>query len=126
MKLIRQKHKSGCAIAALAMVANKEYDEIRNLIYPNGTRVRGLSSNRIYTTLEKLNLNVKIDILYLKHHKYNTLNNAILNIVTDNGTRHAVVWDSKAKKLLDPGGWGAAKIRKFIKNDLVFVFEIID
>lgn len=45
--LIRQKHSKGCGIAAIAMLADWEYDEIKTRLYGTRGEIAGLFYNEV-------------------------------------------------------------------------------
>lgn len=115
LKQIYQLDPTGCTYACVAMIANKKYFEIRELvsnIIPSLSAKNmslyitspGLLPGQIKDVLNYLNIRSK----WIKFESLNKLkNNAILLICkidkNDFESGHAIVFDKLNKKILDPG-----------------------
>lgn len=101
MKRVPQRHKLGCVSASLAMVAGISYTDSLKLIHPRRVKGTKVFSNlkRLYTVLQNLKLNPEINFKPdIRNIKYPS----IIILFPDNKMGHAVVWDPKSKKILDP------------------------
>lgn len=114
MKLILQDDEdNGCGVACVAMIAGVDYAEARKVIYPNGrsrlTKTRDLHDALIYfrrkpladrrqprgsRQIEDLDCDALVFVEIADRYK----------------AKHWMVWDSRAKQLLDPLG-GKRKVR---------------
>jgi ABC-type bacteriocin/lantibiotic exporter with double-glycine peptidase domain len=105
MRYVKQIHKNGCAIAALAMLTGVGYNRILKITHPKRKYGRfRLLGTIMFQTLVCLNkLGIKYKVRYRKI-KINTLKNNAYITVRGADHNHALVWDAKNKKILDPGG----------------------
>jgi len=111
MRLVHQRHNNGCVSACLAMITGCSYNSIFRWVYGEEKQREypGLNFEYIMRLVEELGISAKISF---NVDRFKSLkNNAI--IVVDYGekpgdafyyrhSRHAVVWDSSSKKILDP------------------------
>jgi len=109
MRHILQRHWDGCGIAALAMVLDKTYNEVLEIVHPD-REPRGSCSTEtkeIYETLKAQN--VKFRITHPNELPLFPSNDAIVYIAWRwrlpwglyGG--HWIVWDHKRQRYLDPG-----------------------
>lgn len=103
---IRQKHKNGCAVACVAMVAVLSYDEALKLTHPFRKPRQHTTTDldKLIHVLEKLHLG---PIIQEKRKISSIKKTAILAINCGSSKRpwyHAVVWDPESKKIIDPDG----------------------
>lgn len=137
MKRIKQKHRNGCAVAALAMIARIKYDEALKFAHPN--RVSGQNTgtpvNNLVDALFELGIACKkthyfprmIRFRKGKPFDFKSLKDDAIVIIwcpknkrTKKVDRHAVVWDSTSKKILDPSNpfrsnWYATHVSEVIE-----------
>lgn len=126
MRYVKQKHKNGCCIASIAMLTGIGYKKIHNLVYQK--MVPNLFINGEYWGLELEdilrifdNLKIKYRLSFKKDFlKLN--NNAFVCYKADIG-RHAVIWDVKNQKILNPL-CKCTKIQKCLDN-LEFYIEVL-
>lgn len=135
MKLIKQRHTTGCGIASLAMVAGISYAAACKLLHPKHVLRHKLSAiyePDVVASLRKLG--IKANAV-----KARTLTNGVPRIIQikeltqpsiliievpkrygkiefENTTMHAVVWDPISKKILDPNPIPALKYDFYQKN----------
>jgi ABC-type bacteriocin/lantibiotic exporter with double-glycine peptidase domain len=124
MRFVKQKHKCGCAIACIAMLCGIGYNSALEIVHPKRNPRDGVETTfeTFLRSLARCNKDYKINFTNLDLNKLK--NNACIMITVPNkGFRHAVVWDAKTKKILDPAN---PKIRKsFYQKNLSVVVEII-
>lgn len=119
MKRVRQKHANGCAVASLAMIADIKYDEALLYAHPNRKpgQPTGTPVSNLIDALFELGIACK-KTYYARPNPFkkdnpifdfNSLKSDAIVIIwcpkskiTKKISRHAVVWDSTAKKILDP------------------------
>lgn len=116
MKLIRQKHKQGCASACLAMIANLSYEDALTLIHPSRKPKTRVTTNliRLSEVLKDLNLKFRVNLDF-------PLNPAIV-VIKGSTDQHAVIWDGN--KILDPAR-KIAKPLQYYQNSYLLGLEII-
>jgi ABC-type bacteriocin/lantibiotic exporter with double-glycine peptidase domain len=101
MKFVKQKHKTGCAIACTAMLLDVNYNHIYKYMLP-------LASFRCKTKSvddhwKQVKNRFKININVINDRKLFSLKKpAIIVIDNNDGTAHAVVWDAKNRIIMDP------------------------
>lgn len=134
MKKIRQKHKTGCTVASLAMLLNISYEEALKLLYPDrkSGKVAG-SFDLLVETFKREKIKTKFhnnlisvftgskDNFKIKDLKKPTLVCIYARDIA-NGN-HAVVWDPIKKRILDPGMEKSFPI-KWYQDRLTFAFEL--
>lgn len=130
-----QRHRTGCAVASLAMLLDISYNKAMQVLHPKRKqyqRVTGdiwkiskalkyLKKNfTVHSNLGTLfgNVNNKVDIKSLKNPALLCL--YTVDIVKGN---HAVVWDPETQKVLDPGRKKNMPI-SFYQKRLTFAFEL--
>ena len=128
MKHIIQKHKNGCAIAALSMLTGVGYNRVFKIVNPKRkTREEydGTSAHQVYAAL--LDLNVKHNITYGKRELLSIKNNAFICVRIKGGGYHAVAWNAKNKRIFDPN---PTKIKymtkKYISENTNIIVEILE
>ena len=128
MRVVRQKHKNGCAIAALAMLTGMGYDRVYKKVHPTVKPRQSIVGTHIEQVLKFLHkikrpyrLSFKkVNPLKLKHNSYISVN-------TMCGGRHAVFWSAKSKKIIDPQGTRSYYMTlDYIKKNLNYIIEILD
>ena len=132
MKYVRQKHAKGCGVAALAMVTGVSYDHAMKLIDPErekGKRFRGTALEQALKAFGDMGVKYQIHFnTKLKDIK----NNAYISASLPCGCRHAVAWDAKNKKILDPdtteishNGDRVNFSRQYVEKNQNYIVEII-
>ena len=59
MRAVRQKHKTGCGVAAVAMVAGVKYDDALKAVHPNYLKKKKYGTNWVQLREALLRLKVK-------------------------------------------------------------------
>jgi len=122
---IRQKHRTGCAVASTAMLLNISYDEAIYILYPKHKPYQRVPGDVFLFSKIFRKYNIKyqfyFDDIKIKHLKSPSL--LIISLVDISKNNHAVVWDPSSKKILDPGRDKSFPI-KFYQNRLLFAFEL--
>ena len=135
IKKIRQKHRSGCSVASLAMLLGISYQQALWTLHPNhqpyetvcgdmwtikDALVRAKAKLIFHSNLGKLHKidDEEVDIRSFKKP-------AILGIYQRDisGANHAVVWDPDTQKVLDPGRKRNLPVN-YYQRRLVFAFEL--
>jgi len=133
MRYVKQKHKYGCGVASLAMAAGIGYDRALKLIDPNrekGAQFSGTHLEQVLAALQKMGFGYKI---HFDPTNLGTIkNNAYISFSQRCGCRHAVTWDAKNKKILDPDfgkpdhtGKIITFSRQYIRKNANYIVEII-
>lgn len=133
---IRQKHRTGCCVASLAMLLGISYEDALKALHPNRKPHQKVSGrmNTIAKALNRLGIEVKI---------HNNISNLMFNIgehidiksltkpallciymVDVHTDNHAVVWDPKTRKVLDPGRTKNRSVEYYQKR-LLLAFELL-
>jgi hypothetical protein len=107
VRLILQKHKTGCGIASFAMMNNLTYEEAIKYVFPKrkkrsqySTTIEDLTrgfhklGKKIYWRSPLLDKK-KVSLLGLRK-------NAILILDFGDGDYHAVVWNARRRAIFDP------------------------
>ena len=106
MRLIKQKDESGCGIAAVAMLAGVSYEVAKDLIFPDRTtRKRSFVTDTgvLRDALRGLGVPVADGCIRVKD-KAQLKQDALLKVNRQkSGGFHWCVWDSKRRRILDPG-----------------------
>ncbi len=128
MRQVKQKHKNGCAIAALAMLTGIGYQKVCKKIHPKLKPRQVLVGTTLEQALRYLfKLKIKHKINFSKIDLRRLKNNAYLSVNTKCGNRHAMVWNANEKKLIDPQGVRSHYMTLgYIKKHLNFIIEILD
>ncbi len=129
MRYVKQKHKNGCAIAAIAMLTGIGYDRVFQAIRPKkdyGKKYYGTPMDKAINLLNKFNCRYRI---FFKRTGLKKLKNlkgdAYISINTPLGSRHAIVWDASKKRLLDP--YRKVSYRKdYVEKHTNFIIEVIE
>lgn len=131
MKFVKQKHKNGCAVASLAMLSGIGYDKVIKVVHPfyknygQPRRYPGVHIEQVLRSMEKLGLQFRVSCL--KQDVTKLKNNAIIAVYIAPGSRHAVVWDAKRKKILDPW-WKPSKIKitkHYVQKHMAYLAEVL-
>lgn len=105
---IYQKHRTGCSVASIAMLAGISYSEAIKALYPNHKKYQKNVSGNIMTILMAFSrLGIKTDVKFamLKPVDIKSIDKpALLCIYLGDKTsrNHAVVWDPEQQKILNP------------------------
>lgn len=112
LKHIIKLDQYGCSIACIAMITNKSYFEIRDIVHKNVSRLKNKWSDHRYIGLypqEMLDTLKSIFKRPCKFIKFSSLRklkkHCILFICSIEGERtggHAIIFDTKARRILDP------------------------
>lgn len=124
MRFVRQKHKYGCAIAAIAMLTGVGYDRVMQFKTKSGNDYKVTTFNQLIRILNKFKVKYvfsqrKIQLLNLKH-------NALISVNITPDIRHAVVWDATRKRILDPFPIRPYLTKKYVQNNMNYVIKIIE
>lgn len=106
LKRVLQRHDTGCAIAAIAIVAKTSYNEVKKLtskFHNNNNRSLYLSDIEMIQTLRRLGKRA------YKRRDWDCRKHAILIFEWDPGHpdtySHTIVWDPAfGGRFIDPGG----------------------
>jgi hypothetical protein len=137
MKKILQEHKDGCAVASLAMLLDIDYNKALAILHPKHKSRQKVAGNVLaitsalnslnkkfvlHSNLGKLfisNFSKQVDIKSLKHPTLLCLYTCdLINV------NHAVVWDPKTQKVLDPGRKRNLSV-SFYQKRLTFAIELL-
>lgn len=123
MKLIKQKHRADCAIAAIAMVTGTTYTKVAQTVFP-GVKPRDIKGTSMIDALKAIEkLKVKFEITFEKLDLMKLKQSAYISVTMPSGIRHAIVWDHQSKRILNPG---VKKITKaYAKKHMNFAVKII-
>lgn len=116
MKFIKQKHKTGCAIACTAMILNVNYDCIYKYMLPLCSyKCKTKSVEEHWRKVQDI---FKINISFINDRKLFSLKNSCIIALNNNdGTVHAVVWDAENRVIMDPYR-NCIKSKKYIKLNI--------
>lgn len=128
MRYVRQKHKNGCAIAALAMLTGMGYDRVYKKVHPKVKPGESIVGTHIELTLKFLHkMNVSHRLSFKKRNIRQLKNNAYISVNTKSGRRHALVWNAKSKEIVDPQSVRSYYMTlDYIKKNLNYIIEILD
>jgi ABC-type bacteriocin/lantibiotic exporter with double-glycine peptidase domain len=128
MRMVRQKHKNGCAIAALAMLTGIGYSKVYKKVHPKVKPRQSIVGTHIEHTLKFLHkVGINYRLSFKKINIQQLKNNTYLSVNTKCGGRHAMVWDAKSKKLIDPQGARSYYMTfDYIKKHLNYIIEFLD
>lgn len=107
IKLIRQKHRLGCGIACLAMIAGISYDESLALLHPNREKgeVTSVYTDRLVDVIRDLGYHCSI---YWGNFPLDLFKSRTIIGVTYPKTKsnhaesHVVIWDPIENRIYDP------------------------
>jgi ABC-type bacteriocin/lantibiotic exporter with double-glycine peptidase domain len=123
MRYVRQRHVYSCGAASLAMLTGIGYLSIMKMIQPKrNTKFEGTNLEKCLKVLHKLKIQYRIS--FNKRLLNSIKNNAYISVQNKNGGRHAVVWDAKNKKVLDPSEVTMPKT--YIEKHINYVLEILE
>ncbi|MGE3320390.1 MAG: hypothetical protein AB7I18_13940 [Candidatus Berkiella sp.] len=127
MRYVSQKHKNGCAVASLAMLTGIGYDKVLKKLHPKLKHRQQLVGTTLEQTLRYL-YKVKSNFRVVFNKDLKKLkNNAYLSVTTKTGGRHAMVWDAKNQKLIDPQLPRTYYLtRAYAQKHTNFIIEILD
>jgi hypothetical protein len=86
------------------------------------TKFEGTNLEKCLKVLHKLKIQYRIS--FNKRLLNSIKNNAYISVQNKNGGRHAVVWDAKNKKVLDPSEVTMPKT--YIEKHINYVLEILE
>lgn len=127
MRQVKQRHKTGCGPASLAMLTGISYQKALKLMLPK-RRPRECACTGIHDMLRAIEkLGLKCDVSF-KKVKLDSLKKDAMLIVSNprhgklHTGSHALVWDSKQKRIIDPWGWKSKIVmdKKYIHKHLKF------
>jgi ABC-type bacteriocin/lantibiotic exporter with double-glycine peptidase domain len=127
MRHVRQVHMTGCGVATFAMLAGMGYQRALKAVHPK--RKKGASTcthpMQTFQALEKLGLSFKVS--FTKFKLRNLEHNTELSYRIPYGAWHAVVWDVKRQRILDPGHKdGKSKVsNEYIEKHTRYRVEIL-
>lgn len=109
IKLIRQKHRLGCGIACLAMIAGISYNESLALLHPNREKgeITSVDTDQLVSAIRDLGYHCSI---YWGNFPLNLFSSRMIIGVLHPKSRpkspycesHVVVWDPKVNRIYDP------------------------
>lgn len=107
IKKVLQKHKNGCAVASIAMLAGISYEEAIKALHPNRKPYEKISANlfAIAAALSRLNIGIDFKTPWSKTLNIKDIDKpALLCIDLSDKARHnhAVVWDPETQKIINP------------------------
>ncbi len=125
MKYIRKRYKNDCAITSLAMLTSIAYEKIRKATHPKrkfGKSIPGTLKSTVIRFLKKRNIKhrIRVNRIKLRDLKHN----AYVAYWTPHDEQHAVVWNAKSKKILDPE-FPKPRPKSYIDDNIIFVIELI-
>lgn len=137
MRKIRQRHRSGCTVASLAILLGISYNKALNILYPDHQPYQRIPGDLdkiveafkrakvktiFHMNFSKLFLGSNDNVVEIKSFK----NPALLCIYQQDFSKfnHAVVWDPITKKVLDPGRKRNLPV-SYYQRRLSFAFEVI-
>lgn len=106
MRLVRQRHQRGCASACLAMLTGKTYYQVLNYLHPKRKRNKrgydvAIGHKEFFYALSKYGFKPELDwVADITKLEVPAVLAVHLSEVDNN--LHAVLWDSKEKRILDP------------------------
>ncbi len=122
MKYVRQRHITGCGVAAVAMLTGVSYDMALQAVRPDRKRGDCACTSLTDFLRDIEDLGHKCHVSYKKSKLQKFDQNAM--IIVKNPTKeahaplHVVAWDAEKKKILDP--WGRKSTfdidQKYIKK----------
>lgn len=127
MKWIKQKHKHGCAVACLAMIAGIGYYKALALLHPNRSpRKSTLTTGRsILNALFELNIPSRFTSFNMSGENIKGLaHNAIIIYNNGDDMNHAVVYDADKKKILDPLNKSKPPRFSKVQENLKLIIEV--
>ena len=103
MRRIIQKDEVGCGVACVSMLTGQSYAAVRQSMFPTGECVRTRSRD-LRKALRTFGYDVGKRLNPLRTRHYSNLEfDAILKVwPKKDGTWHWVVWDARARRILDP------------------------
>lgn len=132
MKYVRQKHVKGCGVASLAMVTGLSYNDALKLIDPQrqkGKEYRGTALEQVLKAFNDMGVKYRI---HFNSKLKDIKNDAYICASLPCGCRHAVAWDAKNKKILDPDttevshdGERVCFSRQYVEKNHNYIVEII-
>jgi ABC-type bacteriocin/lantibiotic exporter with double-glycine peptidase domain len=131
MRVIRQKHTTGCGVAALAMAVGTSYDKMLQTLHPK-RKPRACACTTMVDdlkALEKMGVNYRVS--FRKRSLTNIKNDAMVVVKSRWGGLHAVAWDAQKQEVIDPWApYGKRKLKVVIdpvycKKNLAYLIEII-
>jgi len=132
MRYVKQKHVNGCGIASLSMITGIGYDRMMRVVAPKripGAKYGGTTLEQTLKALSKLR--IKYRMIFQRINLNRLKNDAYISISQSCGCRHAIVWDAKAKRLVDPdsgpdhNGKNIVFTKAYVKKHMNFIVEII-
>lgn len=125
MRYVSTRHDNCCAIASLAMITNTGYDRIRKLVVPKSQMrsFKGTTMEKALKALSKLGKQYKISFRKISLLKLK--NNAYISVNMPGGCRHAIIWNAKTKRIMDPDRW-KFMTKAYVKKNLNFIVEILE
>lgn len=118
MELIKQIHRTSCAIACVAMIAGTTYKDAIKKVLPRKKKHSDYGATVINIVKGLMRLGFMPTFAFKKNVKLNKLKrNAILLLQENDYDGHAVVWDAKRKAILDPEFDKALSLRDKIEDD---------
>jgi ABC-type bacteriocin/lantibiotic exporter with double-glycine peptidase domain len=102
MKHIRQKHKTSCGIASVAMLADIDEDTAIKYVLPKRKPHSGYGSSQydLVKGLTKLGFKAKF---HNKIKKFDKLkNNSLIILKVGKNLYHSIVWNAKYRIIFDP------------------------
>jgi ABC-type bacteriocin/lantibiotic exporter with double-glycine peptidase domain len=124
MKKIKQRHRTSCGIACFAMVTGISYNKSIKKVFPRRKPYSLLTTNALMLIKALLKLKLDVNCYDSERNIYDIKYKAILIIKAKKGDGHAVAWDPKLKRILDPDRKRPLSIKSYNK-DLIFVIEVI-
>lgn len=131
MRVIRQKHTTGCGVAAWAMVVGTSYDKMLKLLHPK-RKPGACACTSVFDDLkviEKLGLTARFS--FRKRSLTNIKNHAMVVVKSRWGGLHAVAWDAEKQQVIDPWApYGKRKLSAkidvpYCKKNLAYLIEIV-
>jgi hypothetical protein len=107
MKLITQKHNTGCGVAAFAMVLNISYDRAMALLHPTRFWWFSKATTTVGQISEKLRALGRQNTISTERDFLESNRKAIIIIkatIKKKPNHHAVVWDPVSRCILNPSG----------------------
>ena len=123
LRHVRQKHQRGCAVAAVAMLADIPYDLALTLLQPHRKRGGRINVNIDHITFALLAQGIGLKQVW---QPLTSLPGHALVLVDPNlkteTELHGVVWDAKRQRILDPNGEPAPHSRRWYEHRLYQIF----
>lgn len=126
MRFVSTRHDACCGVASIAMVTGIGYDKIRKLIVPKNIpkgKFHGTTLEKALKTLTKLGKRYKVSFRKITFTKLK--HNAYISINMPCGTRHAIVWNAKTSRIMDPSGFRCVT-KEYARTHLNFIIEILE